>query len=68
MIARISNLKNQTGIAGPHEIAYCPICGNECSANKSDYFMLAEWEILKCTNDHAPKSMILVRKVTSYVA
>ena len=35
-----ANLKDQTGVPGPHPILYCEYCGSETSANKGDYFYL----------------------------
>lgn len=36
-LAYVKNLKNQTGSSGIREIAVCPCCGAEYSANKGDY-------------------------------
>lgn len=38
MKALMRNLKNQTGVAGPHPVMWCPRCGAEYSANKGDYW------------------------------
>jgi len=44
MKAYIKNLRD-----GERErLAFCPICGNENSADKSDYFMSQESDCLKC--------------------
>ena len=58
MKAYIKNLRK-----GERErIAYCPTCGNECSADKSDYFMAKETDSLKCHN----RIMDIVAKKTVY--
>jgi hypothetical protein len=58
MKAIIKNLRN-----GERErIAYCPICGNENSADKSDYFMAKDSAKLICCS----KTMNIVRKEVIY--
>lgn len=66
MIARISNLKDQIGMTGPREVAYCPKCGETYSANKGDYFYLADSDVLKCANGHRAVACLLVTPVHSF--
>ena len=58
MKAYIKNLRN-----GERErLALCRTCGNECSVDKSDYFMAKETDSLKCCG----KIMDIVVKKTIY--
>lgn len=34
----VRDLKDQTGMHGPHPFLRCAYCGNRCSANAGDYF------------------------------
>ena len=65
MIARIGNMKDQIGTTGPREVAYCPKCGETYSANKGDYFMLADSDVLKCANGHRAVNCQLVVPVAA---
>lgn len=65
MLARISNLRDQMGKNGP-EVARCPKCGATYSANKSDYWMLADSDVLKCAQDHRPVNCHLVIPATTF--
>ncbi len=63
MAVKVSDLKEQTGVPGPHPILYCPSCGGEYSANKSDYFMHSATHVFKCCR----RNLKLVQKTTTYV-
>jgi hypothetical protein len=39
MAVTVADLKEQTGVPGPHPNLVCECCGAEYSANKGDYFM-----------------------------
>jgi hypothetical protein len=56
------NLKDQITDKSDHRIMLCPLCGEESSANKGDYFMLPEDHKFQCCG----QTMELVTKVTSY--
>jgi hypothetical protein len=59
MKAYIKNLRN-----GERErIAYCPYCGEECSADKNDYFIAKDTDSLKCSCNDV---MDIVVKKTVY--
>lgn len=64
MIARIGNMQDQTGKPGPREIAYCPTCHEEYSANRGDYFFLKATDVLYCEACGEP--LQLVTKQTVY--
>lgn len=66
MIARISNLRDQIGLSCPREVARCPKCGEQYSANKGDYFMLADTDVLKCANGHRKTACHLVVPVHTF--
>lgn len=61
-VVTVGDLKDQTGTPGPHPLLYCSVCGEESSANKSDYFLLPDAHVLK----HCGKNMRLVRKKIAY--
>lgn len=46
---------------GSDPILYCPECGSQGSANAGDYWDCNPEEAIKCSFDHEPKSMQLVR-------
>ncbi len=58
---KVGDLKEQSG-PGPHPILYCTECGGEYSADKSDYFMLPDTEIMMCCDI----PLQLVMKTTTY--
>jgi hypothetical protein len=58
MKAYIKNLRKDER----ERLALCRVCGSENSANKSDYFMSAETDSLKCHN----RIMDIVVKKTIY--
>ena len=62
MSVKVSDLKDQTGVAGPHPILYCTCCGGEYSANASDYFMHPSNYTFKCCR----RNMKLVVKRINY--
>ncbi len=65
MTLKVKDLKNhQTGITGLHPVLYCPYCGDEYSANKSDYFMLSESLELVCRN--CGVDLVIATKHTVY--
>ena len=45
MTIRVGDLKNQTGVPGPHPILVCRVCSQENSANAGDYFNMVEHHI-----------------------
>lgn len=45
---RVSDLKDQIGTTGPRPFLYCPHCGQESSANRSDYFASRIDEVFRC--------------------
>lgn len=57
-----SDLKDQTGMMGPHPFLYCDNCGQECSANAGDYWDRKD-EVFECCGE----SMRLVRKIITLV-
>lgn len=59
-IAKVGNMRNQIGMVGPREVARCPKCGETYSANKGDYFMLADNDVLKCASGHRKVACRLV--------
>jgi len=59
MKAYIKNLRKQER----ERTAYCPTCGSECSADKSDYFMSKDTDSLKCCHG---RIMDIVVKKTIY--
>ena len=56
------DLHNQTGMRGPHPLLHCMVCGNNVSANASDYFMVKPSTVLECCGF----PMILAVKSTHY--
>jgi hypothetical protein len=64
IIAKVGNMTNQTGVSGPHSIAYCLICGNEFSANKSDYWDAPDSLVLKCC--YQPMHLVVKKTVYSH--
>lgn len=48
MTVHVRDLKNQTGEPGPHAVLHCCLCGEDNSANKSDYFMLPDDHVFMC--------------------
>lgn len=58
MAVRVGDLKEQTGESGPHPFLYCEECGEECSANKTDYFLLPDDYVFR----HCGYDMKLVRR------
>lgn len=54
-------------IAVPGVFAYCPTCGDRCSATPGDYFNAPENEPLMCGGNsvetiHKPRAMVLARE------
>jgi len=47
-LAYVKNLRDQIGVSGVREIAVCPCCGSEYSANKGDYWNLRPNDALTC--------------------
>lgn len=47
----VAELKDQTGMVEPRPFLYCGECESECSANKGDYFFLADDEVLTCCGE-----------------
>ena len=58
----VADLKEQTGVPGPHPILYCGECGAESSANSSDYFLVRKTHVFR----HCRKPMRLVLKSVVY--
>lgn len=67
MIAKIGNMRDQIGVNGAREVARCPKCGETYSANRGDYWNLADTDIIKCANDHRPTACYLVIPMRSFV-
>lgn len=63
MAIKVKDLKDQTGMSSPRPFLFCPICGVECSANKSDYFMAHPETVFACCGE----PMRRVTKQTRYV-
>lgn len=54
----VADLKNQTGVPGPHPNLVCKCCGAEYSANAGDYFMHRSTYAFVCCD----RPMVLARK------
>jgi hypothetical protein len=63
MSIKVSDLKNQTAVPGPHPSLYCDCCGSQYSANKGDYFNHPEDYTFTCCGEN----MRLVKKITTFV-
>lgn len=48
------------------EFLYCPVCGDESSANKGDYFMADDNQKLRCGN-HRPLADLVLATRTSTI-
>ena len=44
----VRDLHDQIGYNGPRAILYCPVCGQESSANKGDYLTLPGDYVFTC--------------------
>ena len=62
MAVKVSDLKDQVGVGGPHPFLYCRCCGGEYSANKGDYFLLPPDEVMTCCE----QELVLVTKRVVY--
>ena len=51
MSVKVKDLKNQTGVSGPHPFLYCLICGSEFSANAGDYWDTKPEHVFRCCED-----------------
>lgn len=51
-MVRVRDLKNQTGVKGPHPALYCPVDGEVYSANAGDYWDWKADHVFKCSQGH----------------
>lgn len=49
---KVSDLKDQTGVPGPHPFLHCWECSSAFSANKGDYFMHPADHIFTCCGEN----------------
>ena len=45
---KVSDLKDQTGVPGPHPFLYCECCGSSFSSNAGDYFTYPHDHVFTC--------------------
>jgi len=62
----VGQLQNQTGVPGPHPSLHCDQCGNDYSANKSDYFMAPSDHPFTCCGE--PMRLVRRRVILEEVA
>lgn len=62
-MATVNDLKEQTGVSGPHPVLLCTCCDASYSANKSDYFMYPGDYVFKCCD----KPMVLAVRNVIYL-
>ena len=48
---KVSDLKDQTGVSGPHPTLHCDECWQDFSANKSDYWALPNDHVFTCCGE-----------------
>ena len=62
----VADLKNQTGVPGPHPNLHCQLCGADFSANAGDY---GNWNGFAATHvfKHCGRPMRLVFKRIIYI-
>jgi hypothetical protein len=58
-VITVADLKDRTGVAGPHPIMYCFDCDMSYSANAGDYWFTQPSTVLKCGQCKMPMKLCL---------